>query len=721
MKCNVVLALTLGMPVLSGAENSVYQVSNRWGMEPLGAAVPVEQTTSPRHSQPLKSRRVRHETSGSPLCLIKEGKAEAVIVIADKPSAAAKEAASDFQSLLQKASGVKLPLVREKQVKPQSSGTWKVKDQDYSVAVFIGSSATTRSNGIDGVRMPPEGFRIKTTDRAVFVVGNDKDDAGRMKLNGTYFAVSDLLETLGFRFLWPGETGTVIPAITTVSIVPCDIEDAPALTMRKIRNYGSSDKREPELDAFPEADRGDYYFSSRMLAGMKSLNFPPREMGAWYGQGKEWFLRQRVGQSNHIAGNHSMDGWWNRFGHEHPEWFALQPDGSRTQHPPRENFCFSNPNFIQAVVADRVARFKADPSLDSVSISPEDATVGNYCCMCENCRRLDPLNSPGIMMNFGQNPVAYVSMSDRYFKYFSAVAEGIAKSCPGKLAVCYAYHTYRSAPLATFLPSNLVLGFVGLTYDNNALLTQDRAQWDAWAAKAEKIYLRPNAFHNGHGVLMVYPHELARDIKHCYSTGMIGVDFDAVIHHWSTQGLNYYILPRLLWDPSQSVDEIIADYCEKGFESAALEIAEYFRLAEKLTSEVADFSRTQIDGELREEEINVHTKFPIWTLLPSYYSPARLKPLEDCLERARQAAVNNPAVLKRINFLAAGLDYTRSQAAAFAVYNHKITDSAEIKRILTERRTLFRHLFRDCPFAINLAYIGWREGAIWRRFPGGRP
>ena len=60
MKCNVVLALALGMPVLSGAENPVYQVSNRWGMEPLGAAVSVEQTVSPRHSQPLKSRRVRH-------------------------------------------------------------------------------------------------------------------------------------------------------------------------------------------------------------------------------------------------------------------------------------------------------------------------------------------------------------------------------------------------------------------------------------------------------------------------------------------------------------------------------------------------------------------------------------------------------------------------------------------------------------------------------------
>ncbi|MFQ5811307.1 MAG: DUF4838 domain-containing protein, partial [Armatimonadota bacterium] len=81
---------------------------------------------------------------------------------------------------------------------------------------------------------------------------------------------------------------------------------------------------------------------------------------------------------------------------------------------------------------------------------------------------------------------------------------------------------------------------------------------------ADRLFLRPNLLHSGKGFPVLFPHKLAKDLRYCAKTGMIVTDFDSCCHHWATNGLNYYVLAKLLWDPEAKVDKLIADYCRAG-------------------------------------------------------------------------------------------------------------------------------------------------------------
>src|SRR5690606_37036415 len=130
------------------------------------------------------------------------------------------------------------------------------------------------------------------------------------------------------------------------------------------------------------------------------------------------------------------------------------------------------------------------------------------------------------------------------------IAEEVSKTNPGIPLGAYAYSTYRDAPLGAALHPSIIVGFVGFTYEDEPRRKADRQRWDAWVQRASKVILRPNALHGGQALPSVYPRRLAEDVRHCYETGMMAADFDSLMGHWSTQGLNYYVLAKVLWDPA---------------------------------------------------------------------------------------------------------------------------------------------------------------------------
>jgi hypothetical protein len=48
-------------------------------------------------------------------------------------------------------------------------------------------------------------------------------------------------------------------------------------------------------------------------------------------------------------------------------------------------------------------------------------------------------------------------------------------------------------------------------------------------------------------------------------------------------------------------------------------------------------------------------------------------------------------------------------------------DKAEAKKVLDERFTLMRRIFKETPLALNVAYISWGEDALWGRLGWTRP
>ena len=86
---------------------------------------------------------------GEGLTLVADGRAQATIVLAAKPTAAAQLAAFELQYHVKKISGAKLPIVRE----PQAvEGT----------AILVGESSATRTLGYPHAALDEQEYVIKT-------------------------------------------------------------------------------------------------------------------------------------------------------------------------------------------------------------------------------------------------------------------------------------------------------------------------------------------------------------------------------------------------------------------------------------------------------------------------------------------------------------------------------------------------------------------------------
>lgn len=72
--------------------------------------------------------------------------------------------------------------------------------------------------------------------------------------------------------------------------------------------------------------------------------------------------------------------------------------------------------------------------------------------------------------------------------------------------------------------------------------------------------------------------------------------------NWGTQGLNYYVLAKLLWDPHRDVDPIIDDYCRAAYGPGAEAMKEYYRRAEDLANRIAATGKPNRDLDVRIEK-----------------------------------------------------------------------------------------------------------------------
>jgi hypothetical protein len=699
------------------ASNPTQNPSKReaWIPKPLGPHIePAAAEAAPMRRQLTPTRKIL-PVSGQPVTLVRDGKAQAVIVTADQPSSAAREAAKVIQANLKRMSGAELPIIAEGKLKARRQGENLQADGAQAQSfILVGQSKLAAEYGIDSSKLPYEGYQIKTAGNVLLVAGRDSRENG-LALTGTRHGAYTLLEQLGFRWLWPGDVGTVVPHNNTVAVAPTDFTDAPALRQRRLRNSvaGGAEKFSPAMAGGDEKTKttGPVKLESpRFQAALDTMGFSAETYLKDYESSVDWFVEMGLGSSYELKYTHAYGKLYERFGKTHPEWFALQANGLRTQFPSRERLCVSNQGLIEQIAQDKIAELKADPLLDCASISPNDGGSHNFFCMCENCRKLDPTGGPLIRIMYAIGPVRqyvdYPSLSDRMVRFYTGIGDIVAKALPDRMVGAYAYSTYRSPPLEAKLAPNVLIGFVGLSYFNEPQRQTDLKRWDAWSRVAHQIFLRPNALLAANGLPAVFTHKLASDIKHCYQSGMIATDFDSIQHHWASRGLNTYVLAKLLWDPSRDVDAIIDDYCQKGFGPAAKPIRSYFDALEKLTDTMAASHAPAGEKDLRDEENDwapVRGGFEA-----KFFTPEVTAHLGDLLEQARQASAGDKTILARIDFLAIGLRY--------AQFAHSLYDPTLLKQpekghqLMDQRLAFYKDIFHNHPYALNVAALTWDEG-----------
>lgn len=631
--------------------------------------------------------------SVSALTLVQDGQTAAVIVLPDRPSIAATAGAKLLEDVLFEMSGARLKIVKESELAgAKADGKRIVVAGENSAPAYllVGEGALASQLGANSEGLGPGGIRIKTFGNALVLLGPDTKTPSDPW--GTHYAVTTFLdETLGCKFLWPTETGLAVPSQKTIRVPTLDVKSTPVLRQRSIRSMGYGDRLQLGLDK---------------LSISKEEFLRSREVKA-----PDWFRWHRLGGTLGLVGGDgallSQDGW-NRFQKEHPEWFAMQADGSREQAPgeKRPRLCKSNPQLIEALVQEKLKELKAHPGQASVSLMTHDGGQTGF-CLCPACKAMDPPNGRPIKLwtydhaTRRGKEIEYVSLTDRMFTFYNAIAEKVAKEYPDVLFTGQAYSVYSAPPVKTKLHPNIVIRYVGPSlYYRDALRKEGLADWNTWSKTASKLFFRPNLLLLGRreGTPVIYVHKLASDFRHMSRTGMLGTDFDACIHNWATQGLNYYILAKLHWNPDLDVDRAIDDYCRAGFGPGARPIRKYLARVEQLTSRVA----------AKELEITEPYTAQVVTELRGY------------LDAAENAARGDELIHRRIALLRRGLDFTDVQAQLYRmlaqVKDREPTaeEKTEAGKLLDRRWRIMRAILKEEPYAVNVGYLTWGEGARFK-------
>ncbi len=486
----------------------------------------------------------------------------------------------------------------------------------------------------------PEEIVILTRNGNLHICGGDSGPGG-MICKGTLYAVYDFIEQeLGVRWLFPGEHGEVVPKRGTITLGEINRREQPRIAKRKVRDVAVS----REETYAPVLEKWGVPLEAWKAAQGAAVNGP-------------WYRRMRLGHRIEINGGHAFGGWWEKHGDKHPEWFALQPDGTRTQTPVRERLCKSNAALWDEIARVKIAEFKANPALTTASISPNDGGPNKF-CMCDACRALDPAEAPKILGDSQlidpatKQPFAeYPSLSDRVFTFFNAIAARVYREMPDRDLVAYAYSVYRSVPVRVKqLQPNLIVGYVGLK----------REEIEAWSRIAPKLYIRPNDL--GPAIDLGLPRNhaawFAESVKFSVEHKAIGFDFDNGHGNWSAHGLDYYVLCKALWNPDLDVAATIVDYCRAAYGSAAEVMMKYHAMLAKISDQV------RADPQLT-------ARSPHAARLRRYYREEAIHALEAIVKSAQAVQGDDTGVSARIQMAAESLKYARLVTSLLEVAHDK--------------------------------------------------
>ncbi|MGQ9592104.1 MAG: DUF4838 domain-containing protein, partial [Planctomycetota bacterium] len=509
--------------------------------------------------------------------LVRDGRPVATVVLAAEPAENARVAAAELRTYIEKMTGAKLPLATDEAPPP-------------GPLVLVGASRLTAE--IPGLKVPSgrtkdlreEGFAIRTHGNRLVLAGNDTDP-----YLGTRYAVVEFLGSLGVRWFLPGEFGEVVPRLATIEVGPLDVVERPSFPLRN----------------FWEHARGN------MAA----------ECAEWKIHNK---MNPRAQEAFGVPGDGSLVGYLplGEFA-SHPDWFALERDGTRSQEHP----CTTSEEMAERV-AERV-KAEARAGKQVSAFAPVD---GNPRCWCERCARVGT-GFDGFGAN-DRDPIPESSASNEWFYFVNRVLASVHREFPEHIVATNGYANRDFPPdfppevefnrnrTLTVMFANISACTIHRYDDPKCWQMRRQAQMvRRWCELSDKLWIYNYNYTMlvGKGTLTPMVHRIRRNIPLLRDWGCIGF-FDQEECDWSLTGLPTRIVrARLEWDADADVDAILEDFFSKWFGPAAKPLSEYYAALE------AAFDEATVHGH--EDAI-----------LPAIYTDELLERLGRSM-RAAEAAV----------------------------------------------------------------------------------
>lgn len=510
------------------------------------------------------------------MTMVQDGKPTCTIVISPDAGSHEKAGANDLQLYLCKMSGAKIPIVTD----PSISGN----------RILLGVYGKQPVQDWNGERPGNDAFVIETRPRNggvtdLVLVGGDQ--------RGAEYAAYDFLERfLGVHWYMPCETGEVVPSRKTVSVERVKWHNQPDFqAVGGLIWHGG-----PGAEDWLRHNKGD--------VGSPTAFF-----------GHSWSSFIPATEENKKA---------------HPEWFALQKDGSRG-----EQLCTSNPDVLQIFIDTVNAYFDANPDAVCTSISPND---GEGFCTCDKCRAID-----------AQYGVTDGTLTDRFIDFANKILKEVKKKHPDKLVGILAYVSYTRPPVSAVPDPNYATMLCHTPWEfchvhpindpNCKPNTRFREMLVGWTKVCNHVSVYD---YYGHFYLMTpWPivHDIRKDLPYFQSLGITGF-MSETQQHWANQGINFYLASNLVWNANRSVDEILNDFYHEFYGPAEKPMREYWE-----TWESAMEKQKCGDGN--------------WVAM---FTPHLLKKAGKLLDEAEKLAGNNDNIQRRLALHRIGYRFTDAYA-----------------------------------------------------------
>ncbi|HWL54827.1 MAG TPA: DUF4838 domain-containing protein [Chthoniobacteraceae bacterium] len=587
----------------------------------------------------------REPAQSNAVCLIRDGAAVSVIVLPKQADPVIREVVEDFLQLAERSTGARIALVEE--------GEEGAFPADWS-RFWVGATSKAGELGLSRDRLPEEGYQLVAHGNTVVLVGRDQsapmlENRQAARAIPTRWGLNRVLEDgLGIRWLWPGELGTYVPRHRHLYVQVQDTIYQPPLSRRTLR-VGLGYARDRNL--------------SKMLLRVEQEAF-------------DWQEAHQAGSRTQSRFGHAFMGWWEKYGSRHPDWFAQPPAGISQPYggPNLVKLRLSNPAVIERIAAE----YEAVGAPVYYNVCPNDGAGFD---LSKETQAWDFPKGQSEEAIWG----AKADLTARYVEFWNRLYARLAGINPDVILSTYAYSAYRHPPRKGTVHAKLAIGIVSRY--------EEAETWKQWADAAVEVYLRPNWWHYGAGTPYLPLKEESSFLAMARENRLAGVDMDSVIGHWALQGLNYYLVARMINRPDLSLEEIIDEYTS-AFGAGAGKIQAYFDYWQALSAEYAfGFSKGKASELIDQKRIASFAPRGSRHALPILFTPEVMQPAHRLLDEAAQLiGENDPEARSRVEFLRDGLremEATRDLVAADQALR-KAPGAEDLERFREEEAALIR-------------------------------
>jgi hypothetical protein len=415
-----------------------------------------------------------------------------------------------------------------------------------------------------------DGYIMKRVGSQIVLLGGSP--------RATLYAVYHFLERyVGCRWLEPGDDS--VPALSKIEIGNIDDIEEPVYTMRSIVNF--------PFTVGQMLKEVDWMAKTRLNWAHPAPNDPHK----WHESGASGTVMPEVAKRGlrMLWGGHTFQTWIpnDRYLKTHPEFFALINGERGAQENFKGSLCLSNPQLAQEVAKNMLAFAEENPGIDVVDLWINDTQDW---CECDKCKEMEG------EADYTHYPEAFCTegrplKSRSYFAFVNAVARLIRPENPNLNVSPLAYFLTYEPPHELKLEPNVLIGFTNfarswqtplMTGEHPGNIASDAAI-RRWREITENLFIYeyyavPNMF-NAFTAALTNITSMATELKYYPTIGIRLMSTESGANdYW--RPLVLYAYSRLTWNPDESYEAIVEDFCRHAYGDVAEPMIEFWRYQE---------------------------------------------------------------------------------------------------------------------------------------------